>query len=206
MSTNKNAIVMYESDEAASIQTLTGWVDRHGRYWGDNEHQARWCGATHRKCAENPEHPIHSVNSWCDVCHAEKRENTFNNMPRKPWKDEPLVIHDDDRYFFDIDDLRDYCMDNNILPEELRVVICEPNYASEIDGADIFCDDLPPDGDLPSELQEAFDALNAVIKKTGPLSWSAGKYAAELPSYVLDDGERNEILVARGSFSEVEHS
>ena len=171
MSTNKNAIVMYESDEAASIQTLTGWVDRHGRYWGENEHQARWCGATHRKCAENPEHPIHSVNSCCGVCHAEKRE-----------------------------------MDNNILPEELRVVICEPNYASEIDGADIFCDDLPPDGELPSELQEAFDALNAVIKKTGPLSWSAGKYVAELPSYVLDDAERNEILVVRGSFSEVEQS
>jgi hypothetical protein len=43
-------IVMMDSDEAASIQTVTGWVDRHGRFWGKDEHQARWCGATHRKC------------------------------------------------------------------------------------------------------------------------------------------------------------
>lgn len=27
-------IVMMDSDEAASIQTVTGWVDRQGRFWG----------------------------------------------------------------------------------------------------------------------------------------------------------------------------
>ncbi|HAT6800607.1 TPA: hypothetical protein JAN03_00980 [Citrobacter freundii] len=59
MNMKTEKIVMMDSDEAASIQTVTGWVDRHGRFWGGDEHQARWCGATHRKCKNKPdEHPI----------------------------------------------------------------------------------------------------------------------------------------------------
>lgn len=50
MNMKTEKIVMMDSDEAASIQTVTGWVDRQGRFWGGDEHQARWCGATHRKC------------------------------------------------------------------------------------------------------------------------------------------------------------
>ena len=62
----KLKIVMMDSDKAASIQTVTGWVDRQGRFWGKDEHQARWCGATHRKCKNKPdEHPIHSTNGYC---------------------------------------------------------------------------------------------------------------------------------------------
>ncbi|EKB5404420.1 hypothetical protein OOP60_004875 [Salmonella enterica] len=65
MSRQKEKIVMMDSDEAASIRTLTGWVDRQGRFWGNDEYQARWCGATHRKCKNKPEeHPILSTVSW----------------------------------------------------------------------------------------------------------------------------------------------
>ncbi|MEB2744543.1 hypothetical protein [Citrobacter portucalensis] len=53
MNMKTEKIVMMDSDEAASIQTVTGWVDRQGRFWGKDENQARWCGATHRKCKTN---------------------------------------------------------------------------------------------------------------------------------------------------------
>ena len=33
-------IVPYDSSEAASIQTVTGWVSRSGRFWGNDEHMA----------------------------------------------------------------------------------------------------------------------------------------------------------------------
>ncbi|WP_407226469.1 hypothetical protein [Enterobacter roggenkampii] len=74
MNMKTEKIVMMDSDEAASIQTVTGWVDRQGRFWGSDEHQARWCGATHRKCKNKPdEHPIHSTNGYCEECHRESR-------------------------------------------------------------------------------------------------------------------------------------
>ena len=33
-------IIMRESDEAASIKTVTGWVSSDGRWWGDHEAEA----------------------------------------------------------------------------------------------------------------------------------------------------------------------
>jgi len=75
MNMKTEKVVMMDSDEAASIQTVTGWVDRQGRFWGSDEHQARWSGATHRKCKNKPdEHPIHSTNGYCEECHRESRQ------------------------------------------------------------------------------------------------------------------------------------
>ncbi|CDH33260.1 hypothetical protein [Xenorhabdus bovienii] len=113
------------------------------------------------------------------LCHTEERQNRFNAIERQQWdRETPLVIFDTDQYFLDEDDLDDYCDEHQIKPSELQLVICEPNYPSEIDGEDYFLDDLPPDGELPYELQQAFNALNAVIRNSPPLSWSQGKYAA----------------------------
>ena len=41
-------IILPESPEAASVQTVTGWVSRTGRYWGNDERMARYDGSTHR--------------------------------------------------------------------------------------------------------------------------------------------------------------
>jgi hypothetical protein len=36
---------------------------------------------------------------------------------------------------------------------------------------DDWCDDLPPEGDLPDSVRKALDALNEAIKAAGPVSW-----------------------------------
>ncbi len=83
MNSHSPKVVMMDSDEAASIQTLTGWVDRQGRFWGDNEHQARWSGSTHRKCGKHPEqHPAYPSNSYCESCRKEDRRAKFAEMKR----------------------------------------------------------------------------------------------------------------------------
>ncbi|MBD2816675.1 hypothetical protein ID850_18510, partial [Xenorhabdus sp. Flor] len=172
-------IVMYDSPEAAQIKTVTGWISCDGRFWGDNEHMARYWGGTHRKCDNNPDHPIIEVNRRCEICYEESRQRKFMSMERKAWdRETPLVIFDTDQYFWDEDDLDEYCDEYETSPSELQLVICEPNYPDEINGEDYFQDDLPPDGELPDALQQAFDTLNAVIRNSPPLSWSQGKYAA----------------------------
>ena len=42
-------IIMEDSPEAASIQTVTGWVSRTGRFWGNDERMARFDGSTHNR-------------------------------------------------------------------------------------------------------------------------------------------------------------
>ncbi|HCM62070.1 MAG TPA: hypothetical protein DIT05_05925 [Morganella sp. (in: Bacteria)] len=171
----KNEIILYASLEAASIQTVTGWVDRDGRFWGDNEYQARWCGCTHIICEKHPEEPPFIKNYGCPKCCTENHNATFEKMPKIEWDGEtPLVLFNDDKYFFDADSLRDYCEENNVDVSELQLVICTPNYPRQQDPNDIFCDDLPEDGEVSEELYLAFEALNKVIANHPPLSWSPG--------------------------------
>lgn len=179
-------VIMLESAEAAELKTVTGWVSANGRFWGNDEDMARFDGATHRQCKQNPEHPIHSVRGYCSVCHEENRAKVFAKMPVKPWSGEPLVIFDGDQYFFDEDSLLDYLLDEDVDIAELRLCICEPNMPREIDPADLFCDDLPEDGEIrDGDLLAAFEFLNEMIRKSEPLSWSEGKYAAQLPQSFL---------------------
>ena len=181
-------VVMYESPEAASIQTVTGWVGADGRFWGKDEHMARWCGATHRQCEKNPEHPIHAIRSYCQQCHDESRKAKFAAMHLKEWSGEPLVIFDGDQYFFDEDSLRDFVVDSDIDLADLQLCICEPNMPREIDPSDVFSDDLPEDGEIrDQQLVAAFELLNEMIRQSEPLSWSEGEYAASLPQSLIDE-------------------
>ncbi|MDR0189392.1 hypothetical protein RCO22_10625 [Pseudomonas yamanorum] len=181
-------IIMYEAPEAASLQTVTGWVSADGRFFGADENLARYCGATHRRCDVNPEHQIYAVNSYCAECRKARRQAKFAAMPIKEWAGEPLVIFDSDQYFFDEDSLRDYLIDSDIELADLQLCICEPNMPREIDPSDVFSDDLPEDGEIRDEqLFAAFELLNEMIRQSEPLSWSEGKYAASLPQSLLDE-------------------
>ncbi|MDD1011816.1 hypothetical protein M5G27_30700 [Pseudomonas shahriarae] len=112
---------------------------------------------------------------------------------------EPLVIFDGDRYFFDEDSLRDYLIDSDSELADVQLCICDPNYPSEIDPADHFCDDLPEDGEInDDQLLAAFDLLNEMIRQSQPLSWSEGEFAARLPQSLID-----EVTTARAEACEV---
>ncbi|VTM70310.1 hypothetical protein Q8726_21280 [Raoultella ornithinolytica] len=203
MNMKTEKIVMMDSDEAASLQTLTGWVARDGRFWGDDEHMARWCGATHRKCKNFPdEHPIHVINGYCEECHHISRQAAFEKLERVVWAGEPLVIFDDDQYFFDAESLADYCWEHSLLPSELQLLICEPNYPPEFD-LEQHCEEIMPEGDdyycLPQAVRDAAEALNKAIKESLPVSWSGSGRVAIVLDDMLDDEQKAEILAERAA-------
>lgn len=203
MSTVNEKIVMMDSDKAASIQTLTGWVDRQGRFWGSDEHQARWCGATHRKCKNKPdEHAIHITHGYCEDCHRESSQAKFATFERAVWAGEPLVIFDDDQYFFDAESLADYCLEHSLLPSELQLLICEPNYPPLFD-VEQHCEEIIPDGgdfySLPQAVLDAADALNKAIKESEPVSWGQSNRVAIVSDGILDDEQNAEIMAGRAT-------
>lgn len=175
--------INYESPEAASIQTVTGWVSSNGRFWGKDEHMARYDGSTHRICKKNPEHGEHRTNSYCEKCWDEKRNAKWAAMPRREYDGTPVVVFDSDTYFFDADHIADWLADNDIKPEDAKLVFCKPNYLRWITGQE-WGDDLPEDGELSDAVSAALDALNAVIAAEPPASWSEGNEAVVLPANV----------------------
>lgn len=184
MSAKKSEMVLDTSDLAASRQTVTGWVSRTGRFWGDDERMARYDGCTHKQCECGGVTEKHYIR--CKVCRAKAEIEKYDARPVAVWDGEVFLYSDaHDRYFQDIESLVDYLGDFDVdeAPSiaDLRLIICEPNYARQIE-SDQWSDDLPEDGELPSEIEEALRVLNEVIKRAPPLSWSPGKFAADADS------------------------
>ena len=172
-------VVMAESDEAATYRTgLSGWVSRDGCYWGEDERMARWDGSTHHKCPECGG-LVERGRIDCHACYEKRRSEAYDAMPKQEWDGKaPLVLFDTETYFWDEDGVRDYCDDEGLKPEDLKLVMCVPIYAALLD-VDHWGDDLPgDDGEPPDWLVDAVDKLNATIReKNEPLSWVQGKIA-----------------------------
>jgi hypothetical protein len=165
--------IMYESDEAAKLMTVTGWVSSKGRYWGKDEHMARWEGSTHSLCKCGAIKETSRIE--CDKCYAKKKIELFNAYPFKEWDMvTPLTLFDDDKYFFGPEDIDEYLEENELKSEDLRLVICYPNHMQEVDYS-IWDDILPEDGDLPKNILDKINELNTLIRKTNPISWSPSK-------------------------------
>ena len=166
-------IILIDSPEAATLETVQIWKASNGHYFFD-ERAARYSGSTHNTCecgAIAPKNYTH-----CDSCRNKKDIERYNKMPFKEWDGEtPLVIFGTDTYFFEDCEFEQYCEDNEVEEKDLMLVICEPVFAHEIDGSD-WEEDLPEDGELPDEIEQAIKEFNDKIKACGkPLSWSQGK-------------------------------
>jgi hypothetical protein len=182
-------VILNTDDEAAKRVTVTGWMARDGQWWGDDERMARWAGSTHILCACGKLTP----KSWtkCDECRERAKEERYAKLERREWDGGMLYSDTLERYFDDEDDLRDYCFDEGTTPDALRLLLCEPVYAREIDD-DHWCDDLPEDAqmdDVNGDIAEALARLNEVIRaqrEAGrPISWRPSKYAAIIPASVV---------------------
>ena len=181
---NASEIILSSDEKAAQLKTVTGWVSAKGHFYGQGtqaESMARYDGSTHRPCSECGE--LIEKSGYCRPCRAKQEIAKYNAMPRKKWDGKALLYSQvEDRYFNDADDLDSHCeyMTESDIPA-LRLIICEPTYAGEIDPNEHYYDDLPEEGEIPNDLQKAFDDLNAFLRETKIiLSWSPGKYAAEL--------------------------
>ena len=171
--------ILYNSDDAAKFVTgIEGWVDRQGRFFGNDERAARYSGCTHTKCQECGK-PTRKHWTHCDDCRAKRAEERYLKRERKHWDGEtPLYSDSADIYFFDEGHLLDHIYEHNCTIESLRLVICKPVKLRQVD-EDYWSDDLAEDGELPDEVVGALESLNAAIREADPVAWEPGKYAAD---------------------------
>ncbi len=175
MTKQKEPQVLYTDDTAAEHKTITitGWFSRNGKFYGTDEHTARFDGCTHRTCQCGNIMTKHYTK--CDSCIWKLKVERYNAYPYEEWDGKtPLCEFDGDKYFFDASDIDEYLEENEMKPEDLMLVICKPNLARTID-AEIWIDDLPEDGELPKELQAKMDEMNELIKTLPPISYSPSK-------------------------------
>lgn len=166
-------IILDTDDVAARKITVTGWVSKSGRFYGENESLTRYEGSTHKKC--DCGNVIIKRYSRCDFCNSKKEIEKYNSYPFKEWdKLEPVYSETYKKYFFSPDEIEEHIVDLEDNEEEvsdLRLLICRPNKAHSVNSS-IWEDILTEDGEIPSELQDKLDELNQFIETMSPLSWS----------------------------------
>ena len=175
-------IILPDSPEAATYRTdIAGWVSRDGTFYGDGpkgEEAARYVGSTHvlcKRCGEPTpkEYPI--CETCCDKADAER----YAAMPRAKWDGKALLYSEvTDRFYNSPPEAEDEALDRGIFVHHLRLVICEPVYATPIE-TDYFSEDLPDNGELPQQIIDAIDAFNESVAGV-VLSWAPGKTALDL--------------------------
>ena len=182
--TLENKIIHYSSDEAAHRETVTGWVSRTGHFFGDDERIARFDGCTHVACNKCGD-PVEKGWTACKKCRDAADVAKFQGKERRMWDGvTPLCLYGTDTYFWDGDDITMYCEEHDCKPSDLKLMICEPVYAHEIDPSEYY--DLPEDVIIGGDLQVAFRELNEKIREakenSDPLCWQEGKYAVDFSS------------------------
>lgn len=167
-----------ESEESAKFVTgISGWVDREGKFWGNNEITARYSGSTHKHCNTCGE--VIERDRCCKACYRAAQTEQYKASKKIEWDlKTPIYSQVHDEYFNGYHDLIN-CMEELGItdPEKLELFICEPVKLSEIQ-SDYWADDLPEDGELPSEVEAALEELNTAICESDPVSWTPGKFAA----------------------------
>lgn len=178
-------IVLSTSDESASLKTVTGWVSRHGRFFGTDERTARYDGSTHCPCDECGT-PVERSWTRCKDCRERVSLERFLARPVKPYESGMVFADAYDRYFHDLDDAVEWAEDEGLELDTLRLLLCDPVYPRMLDD-DHWQDELPEDctlADVAPDLAEAIGKANDVIaqmrKDHNPMSWTPSKYAVDL--------------------------
>lgn len=181
---NEEKMVFPEDTESAKLVTATFWKSRDGVYYQQNaEQSARWAGATHVHCnwCGGP-----AKKGWlaCESCRAKLQAKNYAKLPVVDWDEEtPLCLYKDDRYFYSMDDVMDYCEEYEIDPESLQFVLCKRVGPPQVDVSSLFEDHLADeqdDSDIPGEVWKAAEEFNKVLSAYAPELWTEGDKAVRI--------------------------
>lgn len=188
---SENPIITPDSADAASYRTVSGWVSRDGRFYGQGsaaEHLARLAGATHRHCDDCA--TLIANRHWlvCDSCRTARDIKKHARAPRAAWDGHSLLYSDRLEAFFSAPEEALEQAEINDEPvadlESLRLYLCRPVHAPQLD-VDFFEGALPEDSDglLPDWANEAIAQFNRACANRPALSWEPDKYAFDVAAY-----------------------
>jgi len=122
------------------------WKGKDGKLFNDKS-LAEYTLAIARKC-EKCGKPTEGMSYiLCPSCTSVKKRERYEELQEIEWDGEtPLCLFQDDTYFFHLDEIQDYCDENEIEDiQELMLVLCEPNKPRAFSIYDLLDDVLPED-------------------------------------------------------------
>jgi len=116
----------------------------------------------------------------CMSCQWKKESVKYNSLQLVEWDVEtPLCLFDDDKYFFHVDEILDYCYENEMLPSGLKPVTCTTSNFSPID-FDHWCDEVHEDWEPSAEFKKRLKEFNEFLVNESTSTWFASNKRVDL--------------------------
>jgi len=192
-------IIKKDSDEAATYRTnISGWVDSHGYFYGEDEEAARRAGSTHSECS-NCFVIIEKSDTLCDDCKERSEIERYNKREKVEWyRDDVLYSDKYNVYFFSIRDIITYANDSVsefdlYSLDDLRLILCEKVFLRNIE-IDLWWGELDEDvsDDVIPILQDALDDFNTDLNEIDTKLWEPGAYRVSFYDRIDTDRVNND--------------
>lgn len=179
--------VHYDDAEIEFRTDISGWVTPDGRYFGDNQHLARWNSCTTVTCAsEDCDNHTHKQWTHCLPCRNKTKKDKWEKADKAPLSVSSVCLWSDavGEYFSGWERVEEYCEEFDSAPEELLLYHCKRNKAPVFELEDFLCDIIPEDHTVEdvtsSEVIEAASRLNKLLQACNLNSYSPSKIAVEI--------------------------
>ena len=161
---------LYDDPNLIEYRTdVEGWIGG-GKYLGKDESIARDMICTHKYCKDCGQ-PVLKYHLFCKTCQTKRNNEKYKTFKSQPWKDEdtPIAIYNTDTYFYNWDEVYEYCEEFNIDIKDLQLVHCKGGIFNTIEEEQIFDVGLDDEVDISSykKILDAMGALNDAIIETG---------------------------------------
>lgn len=180
---NTDKVLRWE--DAAKRVTVEGWSCAEcGQFYGNTdhaEHMARYCCHTDAPCGtEGCTNRKERHRVQCDACYHKAKVLRYATEIEKaedrraPSNECPLSMLTGDTYFFDLDDLLEYCEEHEKKPSDLFLIYCHPHDPGAFSLVDHLSDYMPEDYchlPDPDAARLAEDAVNRYLDANRPFSW-----------------------------------
>lgn len=168
-------------EDAAHEVIVAGWACKKcGKFRGKDEHLARWCCATDLQCKQCGGRNTNKLYHICQACvtaaRAKREDDRWEKAEKVDWDGTyPVCTVDDDRVFFNEDDLTDWLaerLEDGAEGWELRLQLGEPSQPDHWDLQEAFDNYLPTpqygDAEPPGGWEEVEKHVNNWLKTAGP--------------------------------------
>lgn len=191
MNKKEKKIILATDPDAVQEVTVKAYKCPDGYLYFD-EQVARHYSSTHLECSECTTIYPKNGRTLCKYCEEKSEQKKWEEMPHQEWDEEaPLYCNKNEKFFFNREEIEEFLSEYNLVPKDLRLIICEPCKLKEIE-TDYWSDDIVDDPleqsfeDRYPEIYQAIQEVNRLINEAGATSYfPTGKYRTEFKAGIL---------------------
>lgn len=127
----------------------------------------------------------YTYDRFCIDCANKIREDKYLKLDLVEWNGKDVLnIYNDDKYFFDTDEIEEYCEENDIESKDLRLVTCYKTSFSPIDWETIEKEQTHEDWEPSDEFVFKVDEFNKWLTSQSTNTWMPTNKRIDITKYL----------------------